>query len=345
MKNIVSFFLLLLFCRGLHAETAEQGIIFSGNNRGLLLSCACEIPAGGLPRIATLRDSLGKEPLLAACGNQFFARMPKAGDDQILAQKQARLQAQIMKDLHYDVINIGEYDLCYGLRFLQSLEEDMGLPLISANLRDTEGNPVFPPFRIVIRDGIRIAYIGICSRSDGFNFRVADPLPVLQELLRKDLHREADFVILLADAPLSGLKPFLDKYPGIDFTVFAKELYATPFTRSAESGNYAHLGFQGQFSGYLRLIFRDPDANWKDLTLQYRNWRSAENLLHASSQETAVLQRQYRRIRDKAKSACRAESRKSPNYYYWDLISMTMEIPERPDILELIQNLVREDKK
>lgn len=345
MKNIVSLFLLLLICRGLNAGPIEQGVLFTGNNRGLLLSCACETPAGGLPRIAALRDSLGMAPLLAAGGNQFFARMPKAGDDQILAQKQARLQAQIMKDLHYDVINIGEYDLCYGLRFLQSLEEDLSLPFISVNLRDTEGNLAFPPYRIVVRNGLRIAFTGICSRSDGFNFKVADPFLALQELMREDLHHKADFVILLADAPLSGLKPFLDMYPGIDFAVFARELYATPFTRPAESGSFAHLGFQGQFTGHLQLVFRDPDANWTDLTLQYQNWRSAESFLNASSQETTVLQRQYRRVRDKAKSAFRADSKKNPNSYYWNLISMTAEIPERPDILEMIQKFGMEEKK
>jgi len=345
MKRPLLFFLQIMTLTVLSAATSEQPILFTGNNRGLLGTCACEIPAGGLPRIATLSDSLGKELIRIGCGNQFFSRMPKPYEDQILAQDQARLQAEILSELRFDVINIGEYDLCYGLRFLQSLERDFGLPLISANLRDAEGNSPFPHYRIVSRNGIRIAFTGICTRSDGFNFKVADPLPALTELINLDLHREADFVVLLADASLKGLKPFLDLHPGIDFAVFAKEAYATPLSQATESGSCAHIGFQGQYAGYLQLFSRDPDAFWKDLTAENHRLHFAEKLLNTADTERGALLRQYRRVRNNAKNVLQQESLKAGRYYFWNLISMTQEIRERPDILETIQNFDRREKK
>jgi 2',3'-cyclic-nucleotide 2'-phosphodiesterase (5'-nucleotidase family) len=314
----------------------EQTLLFSGNNRGLLGPCPCDIPMGGLARMASLQDSLDTETISIGAGNHFFSGMPQPGEDQIAAQQRAHVQAEILSMLNYEVMNVGEFDLSYGLRFLQSLEERYGSPFISANLMDKEGNHPFPPYRIISRNGISVAFIGICSPKEGFNFRVADPRSTLDTLLKEDLHRHADFVVLLADARLEELKRFLDHHPGIDFTVFAKEIFITPLPQKTKSGSRAHLGFQGQFSGILRLRMEDDHSAWTDLSEAHHSMKIAEKQVQNNSTENTTLQRQYRKSHNQSKRRFQQLVRKNKNYYIWEIVQMLPHIPERRDILERI---------
>lgn len=345
MKKSIVLLILILLLLTPELRSGETRIIFTGNNRGLLGPCACEIPAGGLAKVAALSDSLGGGSILISAGNQLFSGMPGPGDDQIYEQQRALLQAKILNMLQYQVINIGEFDLCYGLSFLQRLEERFGLPFISANLRDTGGKRPFPAYRIIEHDGIKIAYIGICSRDDGFNFRIVDPLLELEFLLSENLLRETDFVVLLADAPLEGMKQFLDTHSGIDFCIFSKQRYATPLPQKSLSGSRVHIGTQGQYTGSLTIVTRSGEGSWTNLSDEHYSFTLAQKAMLNEDVAEKIPQEQLKRQLNQARRNFQRKTNKSRRYYYWKLIPMTPDIHERPDILQVIRDFSVDSKQ
>ena len=122
----------------------ELKIGISGNNRGLLTPCGCKIPSGGWARVSSVITQIKEPKLLIGAGNHFFHHTPIPKEDQIFEQKKAAFQAGMFRDLGYDVINAGQFDLCYGLNVLKSLHNTYSLPIISANILDVNGKQVFP---------------------------------------------------------------------------------------------------------------------------------------------------------------------------------------------------------
>lgn len=338
MKKSVVLLILILLLLPLELQSGETRLIFTGNNRGLLGPCACEIPAGGLARVAALSDSLGSSSMLVSAGNQLFSGMPGPGDDQIYEQQRAVTQAEILSMLQYQIINIGEFDLCYGIRFLQRLEEKFGLPFISANLRDSEGKRPFPSYRIIEDNDIKIAYIGICSGGNGFNFSIVDPLLELEFLLSENLFREADFVVLLADTPLEGLKIFLDQHDGIDFTVFSKQRYATPLPQKSLSGSRVHIGTQGQYTGSLTIVAKSEQGSWTNLSDEHYLFTLAQDAMQNENAADKLPKEQLKRQLNQTRRNFQRKTKRSHRYYYWELIPMTPDIHERSDILQMVRD-------
>ena len=142
-------FLFVLFVLGAFAMGSELHISITGNNRGLLTPCGCAIPSGGWSRISTILSKMPESSLHIGAGNHFFHHTPMPKEDQIIEQMKADMQAEIFVDLEYDVINAGQYDLCYGLKILKTLQKRHNLPIISSNILNMEGDLAFPPYKII----------------------------------------------------------------------------------------------------------------------------------------------------------------------------------------------------
>jgi len=333
MKRIA---LLFIFVLTAFAQAAEVNIALTGNNRGLLTPCGCIIPSGGWPRIFTVMEELPEPYILAGSGNHFFSRVPRPGDDQIFEQRKAVLQAELFHEAAYDVINVGEFDLCYGLRFLQTLETRFDLPFISANLRDLEGRPVFPPYRIISRGGLEIAFIGICTLSDRHNFRIADPLESLRIILRSGIRDDVDLIILLADAYSGLLTEFVTETPGIDHVIFSKGPVVTGLPAFYGKTALTQVGAQGKYISLLTLHIEYISSDREDLSVYAENIRAAEDALAAARDETPGARRRLERELRKQRNTLRRKRNASSNYMIWDLILLDKSIPDRPDIKQRV---------
>jgi hypothetical protein len=99
----------------------------------------------------------------------------------------------------YDAVGVGPYDLAAGVDFLLSLAKAKRPPWLSANLvRAGDGRPVFPPFRIIARKGLRIAVIGLTGKTGvGKGYRLRPWKAALGEAVAAAGKKAPDMVILL----------------------------------------------------------------------------------------------------------------------------------------------------
>jgi len=332
----VKKFILVLFIISTFASGADLHISFTGNNRGLLTPCGCKIPSGGWARISTALNDMPISSLHIGAGNHFFHHTPMPKEDQIFEQKKAALQAELFSSLKYDVINAGQFDLCYGLNVLRSLQSRHSLPIISANILDLEGNLAFPPYHIIHSQGIDIMFIGICSLSDGFNFRIKDPLLALKEFHQDDLFKDADLVILLADAPAAILSKFVKEYSGIDIIVGAKEHAITGLPVHYKKTALTQLGSQGKYFADLYLNFDNHPAEWKDISPYRHSIKSSENALKAETDHRKKHLKQLKR----SKKILKSEIKNNPNYYQWDMLLLDTSVKDDPVIKKRVEKFI-----
>ena len=97
---------------------------------------------GGLARrAAVIKKHRMRDPgLLLLSAGDFYA---KSG---IVEIYRSRFLSEIMIDIGYTAVALGERELSYGLRAIKE-DAEAGLPVICANLYE-DGKRVFPPFLI-----------------------------------------------------------------------------------------------------------------------------------------------------------------------------------------------------
>lgn len=326
--------LILLFFISINIGfTADISIAVTGNNRGTLTPCGCKIPSGGWARIKTLSDQIRGPQIRVAAGNQFFHHTPIPKEDQIFEQKKAVFQAGLFAELNYDVINVGQFDLCYGLKVLRSYEKTYALPLISANLRDMNGDPAFPPYKIIERNGIKIMFVGICTLTDGFNYTVDDPMKTLVLLYENEVFEQADFVVLLADAPSKLLAEFAREFDGIDMIIASKDYTYTGLPIHYRNTGLVQMGSQGKYFGILRLHYLDTSISWEDISPIRHQIRSLENMNNDEPDQSKKKQQLLKQRRKQLKKLERGKK----SYYDWDMILMDASIKDDPIIKERVE--------
>jgi 2',3'-cyclic-nucleotide 2'-phosphodiesterase (5'-nucleotidase family) len=311
----------------------ELSIAVTGNNRGTLTPCGCRIPSGGWARIKTLADQIDGPQLRVAAGNQFFHHTPIPKEDQIFEQKKAVFQAGMFAELNYDVINVGQFDLCYGLNVLRSYKENYSLPLISANLLDMNGDPAFPPYKIAERNGMKIMFIGICTLEDGFNFKVADPMKTLILLYEDKVFEQADFVILLADAPAKLLTDFAREFDGIDLIIASKDYTYTGLPIHYRNTALVQMGSQGKYFGTLKLHVKETDASWEDISPVRHQIQSLKSMQNNEPDKIKKTQRLLKQRRKQLKKIERSKK----NYFDWHMTLMDSSVKDDPAIKEQVE--------
>lgn len=312
---------------------ADIHIGITGNNRGLLTPCGCTVPSGGWARISTMAESLNNPNLLIGAGNHFFHHTPIPKEDQIFEQKKALFQAKMFADLNFDVINAGQFDLCYGLNVLKSLQEKHALPLISANILDMNGKAVFPPFKIIEHDNATIMFVGICQLSDGFNFKIADPLKTLKSMYENGDFEQADLVILLADAPARMLSDFVKEHEGIDMIIASKEHAHTELPIHYNKTALIQMGSQGKHLAIIDLHYSDEDQPWQDMTPLRFKAEASQTALKQNIEHKMKYKRQLKRTKKQLKRFV-AEN---PNHYGLKMILLDDSINDDPDIRKQVE--------
>lgn len=71
---------------------------------------------------------------------------------------------EVMNELGYDAMTLGNHEFDYGQEDLKLLSELATFPFLSLNFIDIEmEQPVYRPYKIVERDGIKIGFIGVST--------------------------------------------------------------------------------------------------------------------------------------------------------------------------------------
>lgn len=170
---------------------------------------------GGLPRVATVVDSLRArypgQVVLVDAGDllqgdafaTYFARVRQTEPDPII---------EAMNVAGYDAATPGNHDFDWGLPTLRSAVADARFPYVSANVLAAPGDSlVYPPYRVVQRQRVRIAITGVTTPGTmvwdrdqlAGRVRVAPIGPGLAPVLAA-MRRDADVVVALAHSGLGG---------------------------------------------------------------------------------------------------------------------------------------------
>jgi len=171
--------------------------------------------AGGIARVATVVDSLRArypgQVLLVDAGDllqgdafaTYFARVAPTTPHPIV---------EALNLTGYDAATPGNHDFDWGLPFLRRAEADARFPFVSANVYAVPGDTLlYPPYRVVRRQGIRIAVTGFTTPGTmvwdrdqlGGRVRIV-PIPPAARAVLQAMHREADVTVALVHSGLGG---------------------------------------------------------------------------------------------------------------------------------------------
>lgn len=173
-------------------------VFFTCDTRGRLEPCGCFTGQhGGLTRLRTYMEA---QP--AGVGLRFDVGDSIGGAaDYDLVHYRYMLRA--FAEMQFDAINLGHREVQLSASALRDLASTSPVPLISANLLDTQsGRPVVSPYRIVRRGAARIAIVGVVEPQGtrdrlGEGLRIEEIATSLAALL-PELRDRADLFVLLA---------------------------------------------------------------------------------------------------------------------------------------------------
>jgi 2',3'-cyclic-nucleotide 2'-phosphodiesterase (5'-nucleotidase family) len=255
-------------------------LLYSSNLRGEYEAH----PLGGLPRRVsyTARTRLEVGRLLQVdAGDSLLPRLhPVAGDpppDPREVDRRARLVAGGLGRLKLDAFAPGETDLAMGAARLKALARQAGLPLVSANVVDGKGKPLFPAHRQLDLGGVRVGVFGIltlapedATAARAAGYATSDPVAAAQGTA--SLLREQGAQIVVGLYHLAGglaeARKLGAEVAGVDVMVLGHrgDTLADPVVVGGgdEGASVAvEAGDQGRFLGRLDLHVVDGDPGFQ----------------------------------------------------------------------------------
>ena len=169
-----------------------------------------------------------------------------------------------MSEMGYAAANVGEQDLRLGIDYVKYVADFTGVPLVSANLVDAAGAPVFQQYALwQIPSGDReatAAVIGVISTDFKEAIESLNPGLFVDEYnstldrLIGELGEKADFLILLAHASEEEARAAAERFPWIDF-VISSHSGDDPFPVPAMAGDVpiVSAGINGMHAGVATL--------------------------------------------------------------------------------------------
>lgn len=155
--------------------------------------------------------------LVLDAGNALFKSTEKGWDPK--ETPRAKLLLEQMDALGTVAMAVGARDLTLGVDFLKEHSKKAKMKLLSANLVDAQGKPLFPASTVVTVGGVKFGLIGLSPAGKVVPGAEGRPLVPAAVAEAKRLRKEAqvDVVVLLAAIPYMDLPELAEKAEGVDF--------------------------------------------------------------------------------------------------------------------------------
>ncbi len=151
--------------------------------------------------------------LFLNAGNALFKR------EYLPARKvpESRLVAELIVEAYnrmgLDAFNVGAYDLALGVGELLRLVQKARFPVLSANLRGTDGRLLFRPYVLRQVGGVRVGVIGLIENDlkrrhipDADRFTVDDPYRAAEWAVAEARAEGAEVVVVITDMMERGCR-------------------------------------------------------------------------------------------------------------------------------------------
>jgi 2',3'-cyclic-nucleotide 2'-phosphodiesterase (5'-nucleotidase family) len=133
-----------------------------------------------------------------------------------------------MDKMKYDVLNLGESDCRFGVKFLEDISDSISVAFVSTNIIPTKAQPhSIRPYVIKSFGNKKVAIIGLVPENafEKFpgetgcsEFSIMNPKQALSSVLPK-IKSASDFIILLSRLPFEETKALLSSFPEIDLVI------------------------------------------------------------------------------------------------------------------------------
>jgi 2',3'-cyclic-nucleotide 2'-phosphodiesterase (5'-nucleotidase family) len=240
LATILGLVLAVALAVGCAKREHELTIAYTNNMIGEIRSCGCgSHDYGGLGRRATFVDGLRKrsDNFLLFEGGDFF------GLGVNYSEQKARLTTQAMSFIGYDGVVVGEKDFGQGVEYLVDRVNSLKLPVVVANLVDTEsGELLFPASRTFeLPSGLKVGVVGVVGPGLAFpeavppgRLRVEDPKSAIKREVEA-IRDVVQLVVVLAHMPTASLRQLGKQIPDIDIIVAGHD--ARPTRKASTFGN------------------------------------------------------------------------------------------------------------
>lgn len=269
------------------ARTSDVvSIIYNGFRRSQIDPCGCVThQLGGLDKEARLVNRIEdlEIPTLEVDAGGWVRDMP---DEKLLTQSQALLKG--LGEIGYDAVNVAFTELAMAPDELKKLAADAKVSLLSANITDTAGQPVFDPYVIkpvTMVDGteVKVGVIGVTrSRIEmsansldaptsvtagngtgaGIALQITDPITAINRYAA-ELKGQADFIIVMdydrrsnAQKIIGGLA---DK-SAVDLLIMGENTQIQGSLQTLEGVHVVSGGYEGRQLGTLYLELKDGNV-------------------------------------------------------------------------------------
>ncbi len=288
---------------------------------------------GGLPKRQTLLKKHNidtSKSLLVDAGSLLFEKtFYPAGQ----AIEQVKITASGLVDAYnimgYDAVGISTKDLAAGVDFLLSMNNKSNFSWLSANLVDKQTNePLFTPFIIKNKAGLRIAIIGLTGDDSNENKEKNSELSILswEKVLPKlvnTLQSQSDIIILLSSESKEKNKQISETFDQINIIL---ETGKKPHNYLGEIINntlFSQTDKQGKYLGKLQISWH-ADHTWKKTT---------EVSYIKEKQQLDRVNWQLKRLRAKGDPEKRYKDKPANLRAYHKLVANQKDLEERIHIL------------
>ncbi len=191
------------------------------------------------------------------------------------AKLKAETIAQIYTKIGIDAVNVGELDLVLGVEYLKGLAKKQNFPLISANMVDKKGLPVFKRYVIKNVNGKNVGIFGIIGDTSEMTAKVTeitkgavtvtDPLKAAEAIV-KELKGKVDYMIALTHQGTNRDWVIARRVQGIDLVVGGHDKQKTKDPNEADKTLIVQAGEKNQYQGMLQVAM-DGTKKWTNTLL------------------------------------------------------------------------------
>jgi len=252
-------------------------VILSADQNGHLTPCGCAKPMlGGLPRRASYIRPLPSANVLKVENGDLTEALGR--QDELKAET----TLEILNELGYDVINLGEKDFRLGLPFLQALEHRFQGALLCANARKSEGSSHFKEYAVVLRKiagrSVRVVVIGLLSAQFAESVQALNPEVRLEppaetlQRLQSEIVEEGEVYLLLYHGPKAEAAEIARAFPFFHLVVHAHQDDSNGANGEADrigSVVLACSGKDGKHIGEAQLSREEAKGKWRVAGVKY----------------------------------------------------------------------------
>ena len=302
-----------------------------------------------------MRDN-GESLIVLDAGDMFYSTN-KINNNNIKSEKhRCATMLQAYNKIGYDGINIGNYELLTGIKYLIDLQNKYpSLSFLSANIKSKSTNEfIFNPYKIVKRGSLDIGVIGVTNMvPDTMNtIKVDDYIKAGNDQINK-IKDKVDIVVMLVNSDRSTHNSLPDKFKNADYIFLSGSTNRTSSSTIQKNGGpfmYSN-GKQGKHLTIIDLELNDRSSEIIDVSTFERKIKQLNNRLkrlqkkdpnkelediYANQEKILNMIKQYRKELVSADSSLN----KAVNKTKFTSFALNRKIKDDPELLILVNSAI-----